>query len=160
MSRAPPLDFSWLRFTSSPSQNSLPPLQAAEALGNIAGEASSVLPVLQSFCSDTAPEVRETCQLACRRLQAVSGSRVSNPEDTEDFGSRVSCHSGDTESVDGAGASKLETSRFATVDPAVVSNTSASTAELRWASWPSAGLGQADSCLSNAISVIAALLKF
>ncbi|CAI5951214.1 unnamed protein product [Closterium sp. NIES-65] len=107
--------------------------EAAEALGAV-GEASS-LPLLQAYLADPAPEVRETCQLAVRRLQdslaaaeeGEKGERKGEGGAEEEKGKGEKGEGENEGEVQGEGEGK----RFLSVDPAGSAPKNASTEELR-----------------------------
>jgi len=83
-------------------------LQAAEALGAIGLE--SIVPLLKnSLTGDPAQEVRETCELALKRIEEMNAT---------------------TSTVDGS--SVAEKSPFLSVDPAAPASLSSSVDELRY----------------------------
>ncbi|CAI5493082.1 unnamed protein product [Closterium sp. Naga37s-1] len=107
--------------------------EAAEALGAI-GEASS-LPLLQTYLADPAPEVRETCQLAVRRLQdslaaAEGGGKGERKGEGGAEEEKGNGEKGKGEN-EGEGQGEGEGKRFMSVDPAGSAPKNASTEELR-----------------------------
>ncbi|GJP31044.1 hypothetical protein CLOM_g8053 [Closterium sp. NIES-68] len=110
------------RVLEDPSYHPIVRHEAAEALGAI-GEASS-LPLLQTYLADPAPEVRETCELAVRRLQDTLAAAEEGRE-----GERKG--EGETEGAKGEGGGEGEGKRFMSVDPAGSAPKNASTEELR-----------------------------
>ncbi|CAI5530661.1 unnamed protein product [Closterium sp. Naga37s-1] len=103
--------------------------EAAEALGAI-GEASS-LPLLQTYLADPAPEVRETCQLAVRRLQdSLAAAEGGGKGERKGEGGAEEEKKGKGEN-EGEGQGEAEGKRFMSVDPAGSAPKNASTDDLR-----------------------------
>eukprot|EP00897_Mesotaenium_endlicherianum_P005439 jgi/Mesen1/4923/ME000246S04148 len=125
-----------------PSYHPMVRHEAAEALGAIG--MPECLALLTQALADPAPEVRETCQLALKRIQHSLRSQVGGAQEhassleTETAGSGHEAAAGENEAPagrDGPGQqqqqTEIERSPFMSVDPAPAAAASVATADLR-----------------------------